>query len=201
MWSRSNQLCIGNFVLVREERRCDSLSMARRRSPVASSAFFMLVQVLRFSASTMWTPFSQPIRTKLVTTAAAFAPSLSAKARRLQLHRLSSTTEAGTDSKTSEDLETSTASLPSYYTMDTMVSLCKRRGIIYPSSEIYNGYAGFYDYGPIGVELKRNIKQVWWQTFVQARADIVGLDTSIIHHPTTWKSSGRSSCSQLVCNP
>jgi hypothetical protein len=137
----------------------------------------------------MWSPFSQPIRTKLVETAAAFAPSLSTKARRLQLHRLFSTTEAGT----SEDLATSTTSLPSYYTMDTMVSLCKRRGIIYPSSEIYNGYAGFYDYGPIGVELKRNIKQVWWQTFVQSRADIVGLDTSIIHHPTTWKSSGMSS--------
>lgn len=74
--------------------------------------------------------------------------------------------------------------------MDDIVSLCKRRGFIFPSSEIYNGFAGFYDYGPLGAELKKNVKDVWWKTFVTAREDVVGLDSSIIHNPTTWKSSG-----------
>lgn len=77
--------------------------------------------------------------------------------------------------------------------MDEIVSLCKRRGFIFPSSEIYNGFAGFYDYGPLGAELKKNVKDVWWKTFVTAREDVVGLDSSIIHNPTTWKSSGRYS--------
>jgi hypothetical protein len=75
--------------------------------------------------------------------------------------------------------------------MDDIVSLCKRRGFIFPSSEIYNGYAGFYDYGPLGSELKKNIKDAWWKHFVQKREDVVGLDSSIIHNPTTWKSSGK----------
>jgi hypothetical protein len=75
--------------------------------------------------------------------------------------------------------------------MDDIVSLCKRRGFIFPSSEIYNGYAGFYDYGPLGAELKKNIKDAWWKHFVQKREDVVGLDSSIIHNPTTWKSSGK----------
>eukprot|EP00566_Odontella_aurita_P035987 CAMPEP_0113581804 /NCGR_PEP_ID=MMETSP0015_2-20120614/31525_1 /TAXON_ID=2838 /ORGANISM="Odontella" /LENGTH=155 /DNA_ID=CAMNT_0000486331 /DNA_START=101 /DNA_END=565 /DNA_ORIENTATION=- /assembly_acc=CAM_ASM_000160 len=70
--------------------------------------------------------------------------------------------------------------------MDDVVSLCKRRGIIFPSSEIYNGFAGFYDYGPLGSELKRNVKDAWWRNFVQGREDVVGLDSSIIHNPTTW---------------
>lgn len=74
--------------------------------------------------------------------------------------------------------------------MDDIISLCKRRGFIFPSSEIYNGYAGFYDYGPLGAELKKNIKDAWWKTFVTKREDVVGLDSSIIHNPTTWKSSG-----------
>jgi hypothetical protein len=74
--------------------------------------------------------------------------------------------------------------------MDDIVSLCKRRGFIFPSSEIYNGYAGFYDYGPLGAELKKNIKDAWWKTFVQKREDVVGLDSSIVHNPTVWKSSG-----------
>lgn len=74
--------------------------------------------------------------------------------------------------------------------MDDIISLCKRRGFIFPSSEIYNGYAGFYDYGPLGAELKRNVKDEWWKTFVTRREDVVGLDSSIIHNPTTWKSSG-----------
>jgi len=75
-------------------------------------------------------------------------------------------------------------------TMDDIVSLCKRRGFIFPSSEIYNGFAGFYDYGPLGSELKKNVKDVWWKHFVTRREDVVGLDSSIIHNPTTWKSSG-----------
>jgi len=74
--------------------------------------------------------------------------------------------------------------------MDEIVSLCKRRGIIFPSSEIYNGYAGFFDYGPLGAELKKNLKDAWWKYFVTQREDVVGLDSSIIHNPTTWKSSG-----------
>eukprot|EP00536_Pseudo-nitzschia_multiseries_P006917 jgi/Psemu1/239754/estExt_Genewise1.C_1530050 len=74
--------------------------------------------------------------------------------------------------------------------MEEIVSLCKRRGIIFPSSEIYNGYAGFFDYGPLGAELKKNLKDVWWKHFVTRREDVVGLDSSIIHNPTTWKSSG-----------
>ena len=77
-------------------------------------------------------------------------------------------------------------------TMEDIVSLCKRRGIIFPSSEIYNGFAGFYDYGPLGSELKKNVKDSWWRYFVTRREDVVGLDSSIIHNPTTWKSSGKS---------
>jgi hypothetical protein len=76
------------------------------------------------------------------------------------------------------------------YSMEEIVSLCKRRGIIFPSSEIYNGYAGFYDYGPLGAELKKNVKDAWWRTFCTSREDVVGLDSSIVHNPATWKSSG-----------
>lgn len=74
--------------------------------------------------------------------------------------------------------------------MDELVGLCKRRGFIFPSSEIYGGYNGFYDYGPLGVELRNNIKQAWWRQFVQQRDDIVGLDSSIIMHPRIWQASG-----------
>jgi glycyl-tRNA synthetase (class II) len=94
----------------------------------------------------------------------------------------------------SDDISTAAATIPNNnvveYTMDDIVSLCKRRGIIFPSSEIYNGYAGFYDYGPLGVELKKNVKDSWWKFFVTSREDVVGIDTSIIHNPMTWKSSG-----------
>ena len=82
--------------------------------------------------------------------------------------------------------------------MDEVVSLCKRRGIIFPSSEIYNGFAGFYDYGPLGAELKKNVKDAWWRNFVTRREDVVGLDSSIIHNPTTWQSSGESNCSNQL---
>jgi glycyl-tRNA synthetase len=74
--------------------------------------------------------------------------------------------------------------------MEEIVGLCKRRGFIFPSSEIYGGYNGFYDYGPLGVELRNNIKQAWWRDFVQRRDDVVGLDSSIIMHPDIWKASG-----------
>jgi len=74
--------------------------------------------------------------------------------------------------------------------MDKLVSLCKRRGFIFPSSEIYGGINGFWDYGPLGVELKRNIKDAWWRDNVHARDDMVGLDCSIIMNPKVWEASG-----------
>lgn len=74
--------------------------------------------------------------------------------------------------------------------MEKLVALCKRRGILFSSSEIYGGLNGFFDYGPLGVELKRNIKDRWWKDFVQAREDIVGLDASIIANPKIWEASG-----------
>src|SRR5215213_5302830 len=74
--------------------------------------------------------------------------------------------------------------------MDKLVSLCKRRGFIFPSSEIYGGINGFWDYGPLGVELKRNIKDAWWRDNVQSRDDMVGLDCAIIMHPKVWEASG-----------
>lgn len=74
--------------------------------------------------------------------------------------------------------------------MDKIVSLCKRRGFIFPSSEIYGGINSCYDYGPLGVLLKNNVKQAWWKAMVQARSDVVGLDASIIMHPRVWEASG-----------
>jgi len=104
----------------------------------------------------------------------------------------SSTADASTKASEAEKEEPKVKPLDFKYSMDDIVSLCKRRGIIFPSSEIYNGYAGFYDYGPLGCELKRNVKEAWWNTFVQRREDVVGIDSSIIHNPMTWKSSGAS---------
>jgi len=74
--------------------------------------------------------------------------------------------------------------------MEKIVSLCKRRGFIFPSSEIYGGLGSCWDYGPLGVELKRNIKDAWWRAVVQERDDMVGIDTSIMMHPQTWVASG-----------
>ncbi|MGZ0656608.1 glycine--tRNA ligase [Coraliomargarita sp. W4R72] len=74
--------------------------------------------------------------------------------------------------------------------MEDIVGLCKRRGFIFASSEIYGGYNGFYDYGPLGVELRNNIKQAWWRDMVQRRDDIEGLDSTIIMHPDIWRASG-----------
>ncbi len=74
--------------------------------------------------------------------------------------------------------------------MERIVALCKRRGLIFPSSEIYGGINGFWDYGPLGVEIKRNIKEAWWRDIVHLREDVVGLDASIIMHPRVWDASG-----------
>ncbi|MFL2653452.1 MAG: glycine--tRNA ligase [Dehalococcoidia bacterium] len=74
--------------------------------------------------------------------------------------------------------------------LDKLVSLAKRRGIIFPSSEIYGGLASVWDYGPVGVEIKRNVKNLWWKSFVTERDDIFGLDASILMHPNVWKASG-----------
>jgi len=76
--------------------------------------------------------------------------------------------------------------------MEKLVSLCRRRGFIFPSSEIYGGLSSCWDYGPLGVELKRNVKQAWWQAVVQKRDDMVGLDTSILMHPQVWEASGHT---------
>lgn len=74
--------------------------------------------------------------------------------------------------------------------IEKIVSLCKRRGFVYPSSEIYGGLAGIYDYGPLGVELLRNIKNTWWHDMVTSREDMYGLDGSILMHPKAWEASG-----------
>jgi glycyl-tRNA synthetase len=79
---------------------------------------------------------------------------------------------------------------PSKVDMEKLVSLCRRRGFIFPSSEIYGGLSSCWDYGPLGVELKRNIKQAWWRAMVQQRDDMVGLDASILMHPQVWQASG-----------
>lgn len=75
-------------------------------------------------------------------------------------------------------------------TIDEMATFCKRKGFVYTNSELYGGMAGFFDYGPLGVELKNNIKQEWWSYHVHSRDDVVGMDGSIISHPSVWKASG-----------
>src|SRR6266542_4161476 len=77
--------------------------------------------------------------------------------------------------------------------MEKIVSLCKRRGFIFQSSEIYGGLNGFWDYGPLGAELKRNIKELWWRSMTQLRDDVVGLEATIIMHPRIWEASGHTS--------
>ncbi|MFF4192349.1 glycine--tRNA ligase [Nonomuraea sp. NPDC001831] len=74
--------------------------------------------------------------------------------------------------------------------MDTIVSLAKRRGLVYPSSEIYGGLRASWDYGPLGVELKNNVKRQWWLSMVQSRDDVVGLDSCVILAPEVWRASG-----------
>src|SRR5437868_249705 len=77
--------------------------------------------------------------------------------------------------------------------MEKIVSLCKRKGLIFQSSELYGGLNGFWDYGPLGAELKRNIKDFWWRSMTLLREDVVGLDASIIMHPKIWEASGHTS--------
>ena len=74
--------------------------------------------------------------------------------------------------------------------IETIVSLCKRRGFVYPCGEIYGGTRSAWDYGPLGVELKENIKRAWWRAMVQGRDDIVGLDSSVILPRAVWVASG-----------
>ena len=80
--------------------------------------------------------------------------------------------------------------IPGKVDMDKIVSLCKRRGFIFQSSEIYGGLGSTWDYGPLGVELKRNIKEAWWKAMVHQRNDVVGLDAAILMHPQVWMASG-----------
>ena len=75
-------------------------------------------------------------------------------------------------------------------TIDELANFCKRKGFVYPSGEIYGGSAGFWDFGPLGVELKKNIKDAWWNFHVQKRSDVAGLDGSIITNPKVWEASG-----------
>jgi glycyl-tRNA synthetase len=74
--------------------------------------------------------------------------------------------------------------------MDKIISLCKRRGFVFPGSEIYGGLANSWDYGPLGHLLKQNIKKAWWKFFVQERSDMVPMDTAIIMNPKVWEASG-----------
>lgn len=76
--------------------------------------------------------------------------------------------------------------------MEEIAALCKRRGFIYPGSEVYGGISGFWDYGPLGVELKNNIKREWWKQMVQMRSDVVGIDAAIIMNPKVWEASGHT---------
>src|SRR6187549_632872 len=74
--------------------------------------------------------------------------------------------------------------------MEKIVSVCKRRGFVFQSSEIYGGINGFWDYGPLGAELKRNVKDLWWTTMTRQRDDVVGLEATIIMAPQIWRASG-----------
>ena len=80
--------------------------------------------------------------------------------------------------------------LPTEKTMDKIVALCKNRGFVYPGSDIYGGLANSWDYGPLGVELKNNVKRAWWKKFVQESPYNVGLDAAILMNPQVWVASG-----------
>ncbi len=75
-------------------------------------------------------------------------------------------------------------------TMEKLVNLCKRRGFVFPSSDIYGGLGSTWDYGPLGTELKRNVKEAWWREMVTRRPEVLGLDSAILQHPRTWEASG-----------
>ncbi len=87
-------------------------------------------------------------------------------------------------------LETDNSTQPS---LDEIVALAKRRGFVYPTSEIYGGLANSYEYGPLGAQLLKNIRDLWWKTFIENRDDMVGLDSQILQHPKTWEASGHVS--------
>lgn len=89
-----------------------------------------------------------------------------------------------------EQKDLSTSAKATADKMEKIVSLCKRRGFVFPGSEIYGGLANSWDYGPLGVELKNNIKQLWWKRFVQERGDMVGVDAALIMNPKVWEASG-----------
>src|ERR671931_537784 len=95
-----------------------------------------------------------------------------------RLHASGWSPRPGKESRTMADL------------MEAITSLAKRRGIAFQSSEIYGGLRSFWDYGPLGVELKRNVKNAWWRRMVQLRDDVVGLESSIIMSPRVWEASG-----------
>ena len=80
--------------------------------------------------------------------------------------------------------------LPMSVTMEKVVNLCKRRGFVFPSSEIYGGFASTWDYGPLGIELKRNIREAWWRYMITARDNVVGIESSVLMHPRVWEASG-----------
>lgn len=88
------------------------------------------------------------------------------------------------------DAHEQSAVAPAVASLETIVSLSKRRGFVFPSSEIYGGINAVWDYGPLGVELKNNVKRAWWREMVQLRGDIVGLDAGILMHPQVWVTSG-----------
>ena len=74
--------------------------------------------------------------------------------------------------------------------MERVVNLCKRRGFIFPSAEIYGGFRSTYDYGPLGVNMLRNVKDAWWRAMVQSRDDVVGIDAAVLSSPRIWEASG-----------
>ena len=82
------------------------------------------------------------------------------------------------------------AASETFVPMEKIVSLCKRRGFVYPNSEIYGGVAGFYDFGPLGVEMRTNLRRHWWKFMVQMRDDVLGIEGAIITHPRVWEASG-----------
>lgn len=85
--------------------------------------------------------------------------------------------------------------------IDELANFCKREGFIFKSSEIYGGFAGFWDFGPLGVELFNNIKKDWWSYFIHQKNNMVGIEASIISHPRTWKASGHiASFNDLAVN-
>ena len=95
-----------------------------------------------------------------------------------------------TRAKTTSETESVTETRPRAATMEKITALAKRRGFVFPGSDIYGGLANTWDYGPLGIELKNNVKQLWWRTFVQRRPDMVGLDGAILMNPRVWEASG-----------